>query len=395
MADVAILIAVERLGELLMKKATFLQEEGVEGQLRLLKGRLERMQSFQRDASDKESNDERIRNWISNIRDVAHDTEDVIDAFVLKIDTPRSRRRRLLGKLGNCLAWIDSKNIGREIKSIHARLDDINRSRTALGISSTTSNLPNAVEWRRQLDYWQQDEHVVGVDGDTDKLLKEFILDESTRELSVATIVGMGGIGKSCLARHLYHHRQVADHFDCRLWVFVSTEFNPKQVIKELMAQVLDKPFFMDEETLSQLAWRLRQCLEGKRYLIVLDDVWEDEHWEFLATLFPCEEKASRLLLTSRNRVATMNAPYIHKMKLLDPEKSWELLLNNALGKLCPRDFEIIGREIVKKCRGMPLAIVTVGELLIDRNPCTEKWEKFLKEINFHFRKNAIELPEL
>ncbi|EYU26321.1 hypothetical protein MIMGU_mgv1a018922mg [Erythranthe guttata] len=381
MADVAILIAVGRINELLMKKATFLQEEGVEGQLRLLKGRLERMQSFQRDASDKESNDERIRNWISNIRDVAHDTEDVIDAFVLKIDIPRRRRTRL-PLLGKCLAWIDLRNIGREIESIHARLDDISRSRVALGISSTTTTsslLPDAVEWRRQLDYWQRDKHVVGVDGDTDKLLKEFILDESIRELSVATIVGMGGIGKSCLARHLYHHRRVADHFDCRLWVFVSTKFNPKQVIKELMAQVLDKPIFMDNETLPQLASRLRRCLEGKRYLIVLDDVWEDEHWEFLASLFPCEEKASRLLLTSRNRMATMNAPYIHEMKLLDPEKSWELLLNKAFvgefkGKLRLGDFEIIGREILKKCRGMPLAIVTIGDLLIDRNPSTEKY---------------------
>ncbi|EYU26265.1 hypothetical protein MIMGU_mgv1a024446mg [Erythranthe guttata] len=320
MADVAILIAVERLGELLIKKATLLQEECVEGQLRLLKGRLERMQSFQKDASDKESNNERIRNWISKIRDVAQDTE---DAMMLSFEENEHYWERV---------------------GIRVGLFGYNPTRSGITrpgrvIFYVTGFFPGSGTRCSQTG---SDKHVVDVDVDTNNLLKEFILNESARELSVATNVGMGGIGKSCLARHLYNHTQVADHFDYRLWVFV----------------------------------------------FILDDVWEDEHWETLASLFPCEEKACSLLLSSRNRVATMNAPYIHEMKLLDPEKSWELLLNKTSVK------EFKGKlENLKKCRGMPSTIVMIGGLLIDRNPCTEKWEKNLKEINFHFGEN--ELPEL
>ncbi|EYU19029.1 hypothetical protein MIMGU_mgv1a018721mg, partial [Erythranthe guttata] len=152
----------------------------------------------------------------------------------------------------------------------------------------------------------------------------------------------MAGIGKSCLARLLFNHIAVANRFDCRLWVFVSTEFNPREVIKELMQPL---PGDTTES--------LHRCLEGKRYLVVLDDERE--------ILLFNRENASRLLLTSRNRVPRMNTPYVHEMKLLGPEKNWPLLLTKAFfeGLQVKRlhEFEIIGREILKKCSGLPLAI--------------------------------------
>ncbi|KAL7103806.1 hypothetical protein ACP275_08G202200 [Erythranthe tilingii] len=407
MADAALSFALGSLHDVLISKAEYLR--GVKGRVQFLKEELKRMKFFLIDASDKEVTDERMRYWISEIRDVAQDSEDAIDMFVLNIDIPG--RRGLLRKSALFLLTAFKRyKVGKEIDLIQTRLENIKKSREAYGIqnlgdreASFSTSQPSVAEWERRLACWEQNKYVVGLDADTEKLLEEFVMEESTQELSIATIVGMGGIGKSYLARQVYNHTAVAKCFDCRLWVCVSSQFNPKDVIKELIMQLVgtnsDLLDELDKETLSQVKHKLHQCLEGKRYFIVLDDVWENQHWKYLANAFPREGKASRLLLTSRNQVATMNKPYIHTMRFLDEEKSWDLLLKEACVEKfeggCPQDFEIIGRAIVRKCGGLPLAICIVGGLLIDTNPSTEKWKKVLNEINYHLGGTLFAILEL
>ncbi|KAI3462404.1 hypothetical protein Pfo_019067 [Paulownia fortunei] len=250
------------------------------------------------------------------------------------------------------------------------------------------------VEWRRRLSPWQKDKHVVGLEGDVELLLQKAILEE--REgLSIASIVGNGGIGKSTLARIVYNHAAVADRFDRRAWVCVSSEFKQKEIIKELVLQLLEPTEdklkileTMEKLKVPNLQHMLHQRLQGTRYFVVLDDVWEDAHWESLASAFPCEDKASRLLVTSRSRDITKYAGYVHEMKILDPRKSWQLFLkkvfiDNIDGE-CPQELENIGKKILKKCNGLPLAITVVGGLLVKRTKAESEWEKVLKGMNSH-----------
>lgn len=145
----------------------------------------------------------------------------------------------------------------------------------------------------------QEDEDEVGLEEDVEMLLQKAILEES-QGLSIACIVGMGGIGKTTLARKLYNHAAVADQFERRGWVCVSSEFRLKEVIKALILQLLDFTLLAQDklkvvlkglEQLDELSLQdlLYQLLQGRRYFVLLDDVWEDADWASLINAFPNE----------------------------------------------------------------------------------------------------------
>ncbi|PIN06172.1 Apoptotic ATPase [Handroanthus impetiginosus] len=390
MAEAAISSAVETLGNLLMEKVGFLAD--VEEQVKWVKRELQRMQGFLKDANQKQAKNESVSTWISEIRELAQDAEDVIETFILEIDSPRRSR----GLLGRCACFPSHlyhlNKLGNEINSIKGRLEEIIKSRDTYNIEHISFRRSYTAE-QRKLSPWQRNKHLVGLDEDMELLLERAILGE--REgLSIATIVGMGGIGKSTLARAVYNHAEVARRFDRRAWVVVSEQFNLTETIKELVLQLLE-PDENKQDVLQtmknfseqQLKSMLRDRLEGRRYFIVVDDVWRQQDWESLATAFPDEQDTStRFLVTSRIQNIPRRARYVHEMKTLDPDKSWELLLKVAFDdNTCPRELEDIGREILTKCKGLPLAITVVGGLLLEQRQSRIGWEKVLQELNSHF----------
>ncbi|KAL0303015.1 UNVERIFIED_CONTAM: putative disease resistance RPP13-like protein 3 [Sesamum radiatum] len=149
----------------------------------------------------------------------------------------------------------------------------------------------------------------------------------------------------------------------------------------------------MEKSDLQNAMHMLHQQLKGRRFFIVLDDIWQEEAWESLLAAFPYEDRASRLLLTSRSRDIPRNAQYVHDLQLLNPDKSWQLFLkkafiNNTDGK-CPEDLENIGREILRKCNGLPLAITVVGGLLVRQRQSESEWERVLKGLNSHLGRSG------
>ncbi|KAL7148697.1 hypothetical protein ABFS83_06G196200 [Erythranthe nasuta] len=399
MAEAALLSLLKVLGKLVIQHVNFLQ--GFEGQVLQLKDELEMMQCFLKDAARKKDKDERIRKWISDIREVAQDAEDVIETCILKVDTQTRSE-------GSLIRLTKRKyDIGEAIESIKGKLAQIDKRCVRYGIqnlnegiaSGSSSSAREVVDQMRRVELypWQKDKHVVGLKEDTKLLLENAISDKVAREgLFIASIVGMGGSGKSTLAKLVYNHdeiRSAAARFCCLAWVCVSNEFNPKDVIKRLIQQV--KKFCqeqledMDRKELSGLKHELYEHLKDKRYFIVVDDVWEREHWELLEDAFPDQGTSSRLLLTSRNKDISGRARYVYEMKFLDPKQSWELFMKKAFIEnnegTCPQDLVSVGEKIVKKCNGLPLAINVVGGLLIDRNPSQFKWERVWRQIDYHF----------
>ncbi|XP_057802244.1 disease susceptibility protein LOV1-like [Salvia miltiorrhiza] len=422
-AEAAISSAVALLGDLLIQKVKSVR--GVEGKVQSLKEELEWMQSFLKHANKKQAEDEGVRNWIKKIKEVAQDAaqdaEDAIEMFLVNAENDKNR-----GLLKRCTSFAKRMyhldRIGAEIESIRARLDAIDKSRERYGIkileeaAEGDSTRRSQVELRRQLAHWEKDEHLVGMEDDVKKLLRESVLDEERRGISIAVIEGMGGIGKSTLAREIYNHPNVvAGRFECRAWVVVSSEFTPQETIKQLIFQ-LPRSKQDNEELLNEiqkleesmkdklylqrkLQEMLHEQLQGKNYLIVLDDVWEKEHWEYLRSAFPNEQdKTSRLILTSRNKIITKYDHCLHKMKLLDSNKSWELFLKKAFtgstNGTCPQELEIIGRHILEKCDGLPLAISVVGGLLVETQT-KSRWQEVLNQINSYLDTPENNVPKI
>ncbi|XAR61532.1 hypothetical protein NMG60_11015984, partial [Bertholletia excelsa] len=186
------------------------------------------------------------------------------------------------------------------------------------------------------------------------------------------------GIGKTTLARKVYNHKDVKDHFKFRAWVRVPQDYKAADLLMCLLYQISDER--EDREVLDKKNQEpnevLYKRLSKERYLIVMDDLWEKQVWDEVKSSFPDVSNGSRILLTSRlEEVALHASPATppHKLDFLCPPDRWKLLRKTALGgESCPEELENIGVQIANKCEGLPLAIVILGRILAKQDKKVE-----------------------
>ncbi|KAL0384876.1 UNVERIFIED_CONTAM: putative late blight resistance proteinR1A-10 [Sesamum radiatum] len=227
---------------------------------------------------------------------------------------------------------------------------------------------------------------VVGISEDVDKLLDW--LTQDSEALKVIPIVGMGGIGKSTLARHLYDNSGVISHFDVRAWTTVSQNYDVRKILLDLLGCVIGE--LTDEmlkEEDDQLGLHLHQNLKGRRYLIVLDDIWDTKPWDDARRYLPDDGNDSRILVTTREtKVAdyTGSVDSHHQMNLLKDDSSWKLLHQKVFApqETCTPELEEVGKRIANNCRGLPLAINVIGGLLSQAKRSPESWEQIAKDVS-------------
>ncbi|KAL0417075.1 UNVERIFIED_CONTAM: putative disease resistance protein [Sesamum latifolium] len=207
----------------------------------------------------------------------------------------------------------------------------------------------------------------------------ERVMDELTGhkcDLQILPIVGMGGIGKTTLARNVFYHSYIVHHFDMRIWFTISQEYSSREILVHLLNDGKNQE---NSETLAELGQRLYKNLFGRKYLIVMDDVWSIDVWGDLKRFFPDNRNGSRILVTTRlfNVVVSLGSQSPYIMEFLDESKSWDLFCEKAFSRQgCPfPELEKIGKYITKCCRGLPLAIVVIGGLLANSMMTREDWE--------------------
>ncbi|KAL8057267.1 hypothetical protein ABFX02_04G173400 [Erythranthe guttata] len=211
-------------------------------------------------------------------------------------------------------------------------------------------------------------------------------------ELEIVSLVGMAGIGKSTLANEIFQDLLISNHFECRAWVRVGPKFNLRNIMQSVLAQVnptIDKTLRKGDEKLAELKTKMYESLNGRRYLIVLDDVWKIRAWDELRSLFPDEENGSRIMVTTRLEQVPDSTNYmsdVHRMSLLSKEESWYLFRHKVFDEMpCPRELKKAGKKIAEICEGLPLTIVTVGEILSKVEKTLEFWEKVAEKQNSVF----------
>ncbi|PQP93829.1 putative disease resistance protein [Prunus yedoensis var. nudiflora] len=381
MAEAVVSSVLQNVREFTTQEAKFLS--GVSHQVEVAQTELQLMQGFLKDADARQGQDETVRIWVAKIRDAAYDLEDVIQTYGLKVVSKKKRGLKNVLKRFACIfkEGVELHRIGNEIENITTRISDLRSSLQKYNIKELTtdrdggggeSSLQLHKRLRRSYSHVVERD-VVGLESNVEELVMHLVKDENRHQ--VVSVWGMGGLGKTTLARQLYHDKK---EFCFKL---ISTTKEQKQEIKDMTDDEIAKKLFL--------------VLREMRCLVVLDDIWRINTWNILEIAFPNAETESTILLTTRNQaVATLpnrNA-FLHKLQPLNENESWNLLEKKAISERADIDLGMytkkreLGMNMLRHCKGLPLAIIVLAGVLARKNTVGE-WERVHENVHEYIRR--------
>ncbi|PIA30592.1 hypothetical protein AQUCO_05500125v1 [Aquilegia coerulea] len=396
MAEAIVSTVVESLGKLVIDQtiAFVTSFREVHEQFERLLKEFKTIQGFLHTADSNHNQDPGIRIWVSDVREIAYDVDDVIDTFLRKVPYKEDGESSFMRYARKPKKILNSYKIGKEMETIFSKLKDISkRQKRYAGITiqqtmpSTSSNTNNML--LRRVYSHTKDDATVGLEDHTKTLVSELLKEED--RLCVVSIYGMGGLGKTTIAKEVYNHPNIKNHFHCYAWTSISQQMSTREVLKEILRKVSTLTSKdMGEMNEVELVGKLNGILDGKRYLIVLDDMWNTKDWDILKPAFPNNQGSKIMLTTRKLEVARHADPWSCHLepRFLTDEEAWELLCRKALpppyvmSSTLPlsSDLEECGRMMVKKCGGLPLAIIVLGGILQSKRSLGE-WENVSKKI--------------
>ncbi|KAL4039014.1 hypothetical protein IC575_002657 [Cucumis melo] len=340
---------------------------GVNPELDKLQHSLSAIQAVLHDAEEKQFKDHAVKLWVSRLKDVLYEIDDLIDES--SYETLRrqvlAKHRRYRKQVRILFSKFKSNwKIGHKIKEIRERLQAINDDKNQFGFcKNVIERRVEGLRKRRETHSFIPEDEVVGRNDDKEAVI-DLLLNSNTKEdIAIVSIVGTGGLGKTALVQSIYNHKRIMTQFQLKLWVCVSDEFDLKIIIQKIIESATKeepKSFLQ----IDPLQCELRKQIVGKKYLLVMDDVWNEkkEEWLHLKRFLMGGAKGSRILITTRSAQMT----------------GLEECSNNQEAELDQRNSNLIqiGKEILSRLKGIPLVIRTIGGLLKD-NKSERFWLSF------------------
>ncbi|GAU34461.1 hypothetical protein TSUD_06720 [Trifolium subterraneum] len=411
MAETAVWFVLKQVYQLLKEEAKLLKH--VRKDFEDIKNELEFIRVFLKDADKRATTEELgIKLWVKQLRELSFHIEDVIDAYIMDVvnATHHHDHHGYIGKFQSVIGLMKLKTltlkprhrIASEIQEIKLRIYGIKERIDRYNFQFSEQEQGLSIKYPDRLGSLFVDEgEIVGFEKPRDEIVG-WLVDGDERSRSVISVVGMGGLGKTTLAKNVFDDQQVKGCFDCRAFLVVSQSYSVEALVRNMMLQFFEEtkePLpqginMMDKTTLITVA---RSYLQRKRYVIYFDDVWKVEFWDEIQLATPDNKLGSRIMITTRNLdVANYcrkdSRVQVHKLQPLPPNKAWELFCNKAFrfdfDGSCPSELKDISDDIVQKCEGLPLAIVAIGGLLSTKDKTVSEWKKLCQNLSLELDRN-------
>ncbi|XP_062145327.1 putative disease resistance protein RGA3 [Alnus glutinosa] len=351
---------------------------GVKDELLKLRNTVSTIQAVLLDAEEQQAKNHAVKDWLGKLKDAMFDADDLLDDFSAEVlrrqvmtRDKKAKEVRIFFSKSNQLAH--GLKMGHRIKAVRERLDAVAADRIKFNFTERFMETRFENREREHTHSFVHEEEVIGRE-DEKKAVLELLLNFDMKEnVSIIPIVGIGGLGKTTLAQYVYSEEEVKRHFDLKIWVCVSEAFDVKTIVEKIIESATNRrPESLEMDSLQS---RLRAEIDGKRYLLVLDDVWNENRnrWLSLKKLLVGGKRGSKILITTRSTIVAeitgTVSPYL--LRGLSENNSWflfeQMAFKDGEGARNPKLVEI-GKEILHKCAQVPLAIRTIGSLLYFKN---------------------------
>ncbi|CAB4267251.1 unnamed protein product [Prunus armeniaca] len=351
------------------------------------------IQAVLQDAEERQVKEARVRNWLRSLEDVSYDINDLLDEWnteILKQQIEKEEKEGVaLTKRKKVCLFIPSPSvccgcgpidkvvrrhdIAKRIKETHEKLTDIANSKQNYNFHENTIRATEKLE-RVETSSFVQVSSIIGREEEKNRLMSMLLSESSQQGRSpfvVIPIVGMGGLGKTAFAQLVYNDEDIKSHFDTRIWVCVSDPFEEIKIARAIAQALNNGDDRINSTSLQPLLECINEYISGKKFFLVLDDVWTPtiDNWEPLMGALQNSAIGSRILVTTRkDTVATVTgaaADHVIHLNILSDQDCLQLFNKIAfLNRERDDQLEEIGRKIVKKCNGLPLAAKTLASLM-------------------------------